>query len=289
MSGQLRKESVVAVKPDIFTYLEYRLFIKDAFNELKKNSLKLSYRTFAKTAGFSSPNFLQMVILGKRNLNSTYTIATAKAFKLNKQETEFFQNLVGYDQAKSFDEKNLFYQKILKNKRYAIIKTLDKSQYEFFSQWYLPVVRELLTHENYGGNDSWLADKIFPRITVAQVENAKNLLLKLGLVVYDEKSQKWSSVDAILSTDSESSYLALRNYHKASIQLAQNALEHFGPEQRDVRSVTLGLPKSAYKELKSRLENFWVELMDFAGAQQKTDEVYQVNLQLFPLTKERKL
>lgn len=276
------------MKPDIFTYLEYRSFLRAAFEALKAKSPGLSYRTFAKKAGFSSPNFLQMVIQGKRNLSSTYVVVAAKAFKLNKEETEFFQNLVGYDQARSHDEKNLFYQRILRNKRFTAIKTLDKSQYDFFSHWYIPVVRELLTHKDFHGDGAWIAERVFPRITVAQVESAKTLLENLGLIKRNADGDKWELSDSVITTDSEATHLAMRNYHMAAIQLAHDALKAFSPRERDVRSVTIGLSASAYAELKARLETVWKELMDFAGAQHQVDGVYQVNLQLFPLTRERK-
>ncbi len=282
------KDLVEQPLPDIYTYNEYRIFLKDSFEALKANSKKLSYRTFAKNAGFSSPNFLQMVIQGKRSFNFTHSIAVAKVFKLNKQESEFFQNLVGYDQAKSFDEKNTYYQKILRNKRYTTIKALDKSQYEFFSHWYIPAVRELMTHDDFKNNSSWIADKIYPRITVSQVESARTILQKLNLIAFDEIIQKWKFSNSVIRSESESSHLGLRNYHKSGIQLAQQALEKLDSNQRDIRSVTLGLPKSAFKDLKSRIESFWIELMDFAGSQTQTEEVYQINLQLFPLSKGRK-
>ncbi|MDB5102877.1 MAG: hypothetical protein JWP91_566 [Fibrobacteres bacterium] len=276
------------MKPDIFTYLEYRVFLKDAFEALKAGSPKLSYRTFASKAGFSSPNFLQMIIQGQRNLSSTYAVSAAKAFKLNRQETEFFQYLVGYDQAKSLDEKNLFYQKILKNKRYATVKTLDKSQYEFFSHWYIPVVRELLTHKDFTGESAWIAERIHPRITAAQADSAREILLKLGMVRLDEGTGKWRLTDAVVSTASEAAHLAMRNYHMAAIQLAHDSLKVFTPSERDVRSVTIGLSESAFGELKAKLENVWKEVLDFAATQQQADAVYQVNLQLFPLTRERR-
>ena len=276
------------MKPDIFTYLEYRIFLKDAFEAVKSASPRLSYRTFAKKAGFSSPNFLQQVIQGQRNLSSTYAIAAAKAFKLGRFETEFLQILIGYDQAKSHDEKNLFYQKVLKNKRYAAVKTLDKSQYEFFSHWYIPVVRELLTHKDFTGESAWIAERIHPRITAAQVDAAQQSLLKLGMIRWDEASGKWALTDAVISTDSETTHLAMRNYHMAAIQLAHDSLKTFGQGERDVRSVTIGLSGQAYGELKARLEAVWKEVLDFAATQHQADAVYQVNLQLFPLTREKK-
>ncbi len=272
-------------KPDIFKYIQYRAYLKDAFTAIQKASPRMSYRTFAKKAGFTSPNFLQMVILGKRNLSSTNAVVAAKAFKLNKQETDFFQYLVGYDQAKSLDEKNLYYQKILRNARYASAKYLDKSQYEFFTHWYIPVVRELLVHKEFDGSSGWIAERIFPRITIAQVDSAKTLLTNLDLVRLDPDSGRWRLVDTVVSTDSETTHLGIRNYHMAAIQLAHDSLKVFGPAERDVRSVTIGLSHEAYGELKSRIENVWKEVLEIAGTQRETDAVYQVNLQLFPLTR----
>ena len=38
--------------PDLFTYLDYRKFLQDAFEELKGSSPGFSHRLFAKKAGF---------------------------------------------------------------------------------------------------------------------------------------------------------------------------------------------------------------------------------------------
>ncbi len=276
------------MKPDIFTYLDFRLFLKDAFEALKAGAPRLSYRTFAKKAGFSSPNFLQMVIHGKRSLNSTYAIAAAKGFKLNKQETEFFQNLVGYGQSRNLDEKNLFYQRILRNKRYTAVKTLDKSQYDYYSHWYIPVIREMLIHKGFDGRSEWIAERIYPRITPAQVDSALALLQALDLVGKDPESGKWRQTDSVVATDSEATSLAIRNYHMAAIQLGHNSLKTFAQRDRDIRSVTIGLSEAGFADLKARLEIVWKEVLDFAGAQSEVEKVYQVNLQLFPLMRERK-
>jgi uncharacterized protein (TIGR02147 family) len=286
--GFYKPPSEFAMKPDIFTYLEYRSFLKDAFEFVKVAAPKLSYRTFAKRSGFSSPNFFQLVVQGKRNLSSANVVLVAKAFKLNKQEMDFFQNLVGYDQSQNVDEKNLYYQRILRNKHNTAIKSLDRSQYEFFSHWYIPVVREMLAHSLFNGESTWIAERIYPRITASQVESAKSIVLKMGLVQQNPASGKWTLIDAVIATDSEPSHLALRNYHMSAIQLAHDSLKAFSQKERDIRSVTIGLSKSAFVELKSRMEKVWLEILDFAGAQHEVENVYQVNLQLFPLTRERK-
>lgn len=276
------------MKLDIFNYLEYRLFLKESFELLQQSEKKLSYRTFGKKVGFTSPNFLQMIIQGKRNLNSSHCLLVAKAFSLNKQETEYFQNLVSYDQSRSFEEKNLCYQRILQSKHHTHFKTLDRHAYEYFSQWYYPVVRELLVHPESKGNSEWIAQRIFPRITVAKVEKAKKTLVELKLVRHDKISGHWQLNDNVIRSDSETSNLALSNYHASVIQLAHDSLKAFPQKERDIRSVTVGLSNLAYIELKTKMEKFWEEIMEFANTQNEVESVYQVNLQLFPLTREGK-
>ena len=276
------------MKPEIFAYLDFRLFLKEAFEALKAQSPRLSYRTFAKKAGFSSPNFLQQVIHGQRSLNSTYAVAAANAFKLNKQETDFFQDLVGYGQARNLDEKNLYYQRILKNKRHAAAKALDKSEYDYYNHWYIPVVRELLIHTGFDGRNEWIAERIVPRITTEQVENARALLERLHMVRQDPGTGKWQLTDSVVTTESEATSLALRNYHMSAIKLAHDSLKTFAQGERDIRSVTIGLSEAAFNELKGRLDTVWKEILEFAGMQTQVEKVCQVNLQLFPLMREKK-
>lgn len=277
------------MKPDLFTYLDFREFFRDAFRHLKEVSPRLSYRGFAKHAGFTSPNFLQLVIQGERNLSLANLVAAAKAFKLGKLETEFLQLLVGYGQAKTSDEKDHFYQKILRNKRFGSSRLLDRSQYGFFSHWYVPVIRELLTHKDFNGDSAWISERVFPRVTLAQVEGAKKILEDLDLVRWDAGSGTWKQTDTAVRTDTEPTHLALRNYHMAIIQIAHDSLRNFKSNERDIRSITLGLSEAGFQELKSRMEIIWRDLLDFAGTQVEVDKVYQVNLQLFPLVRERKV
>ncbi len=275
------------MKPNIFTYVEYRAFLKDAFAAMQAKDQNLSYRAFAKSARFTSPNFLQKVIQGQRKLNTTQVHVVANAFQLRPSEVEFFQALVGFDQARSPDEKKFFHQKLLGNKRATAIKALEKNQYEYFRHWYAPVVRELSVHPEFDGSPKWIADRIYPRITVAEVESTQQLLLSLGLIVRHAETGCLSLADSVVASDSEASHLALREYHQSAIRLAGESIKAFPPEERDIRAVTLGVSRQTYADLKIRLEAFWNEIMESAS-DQKIEQVCQVNLQLFPLTRENK-
>ncbi|MBD3391300.1 MAG: TIGR02147 family protein, partial [Chitinivibrionales bacterium] len=104
----------------------------------------------------------------------------------------------------------------------------------------------------------------------------------------DSRSDRWVQTDAVISTPSEVLSLAVTRYHRDMIALGRDAVERFGPSQRDIRSVTLGMSKEGYREVKRRLEAFWNDLLVFSETQGSQDTVYQVNMQLFPLTRDKK-
>ena len=116
-------------KPELFAYLDYRKFLKDAFEFMKAGDAKVSFRSFAKEAGYSSPNFLQLVIAGKRNLSPANLPGTVRTLRLNKQQSDFFANMVGFNQAEGFEEKNFHYQKMLRSQRYAEVSPIEKGQF----------------------------------------------------------------------------------------------------------------------------------------------------------------
>lgn len=272
-------------KPDIFAYLDYRKFLADAFAGLKAENPKASYRSFAKDAGYTSPNLLQLIIEGKRKLAQDQIPGTIRGLGLNKQQADFFTHLVGFDQAKGFEDKNFYYQKIVRSRRYADAKPIEKGQFEYFDQWYNPAVRELLTHKDFTGDLNWIARRIHPRVTLSQVEKSVELLQALGLIRREGNGGRFVQTDSIISTPAEVASLAVANYHRSVLKLASEAIEDFSQGQRDLRSVTLGIPKSAYPALKGKLENFWSDLLALSEAHSEVEEVLQINLQLFPLTK----
>ena len=272
-------------KPDLFVYLDYRKYLRDAFEAMKAKDRKTSFRSFAKEAGFTSPNFLQLVISGTRNLSSANLPGTLRALGLNKQESEFFANMVGFEQAEGFEEKNFHYQKMLRSRRYTETKPIEKGQYEYLEQWYNPVVREMLSHTDFTGDPAWIARRIQPALTVAQVEKSIELLNGLGMIRRNETDGKWLQAEPVISTPSEVESLAVANYHRSVLKLASDSIDAFSSGERDLRAVTLGIPKSAYPQIKRKMEELWREILSLSQAGGKVEEVYQVNLQVFPLTR----
>jgi uncharacterized protein (TIGR02147 family) len=270
--------------PNIFSYLDYRHYLGDVYQSLKEADPSFSFRSFAKMAGSSSPNFLQLIRDRKLNIQLSGVHALSQAVRLSAKERRFFEYMVAFDHARTHDEKDRCFRSILLAREYRQVRTLARSQYELFSHWYIPVVRELVIDPRGRGDPAWIGRRIIPAVSPAKVKKAVSVLASLGLVRRNEGGA-WEQTDRSVSTPSEVLSLAVTTYHKNVIAMASEALERFGPEERDFRSVTVGVSGEGYAEVKKRMGAFWKELLAFAETQKAAGRVYQVNMQLFPLSR----
>lgn len=270
--------------PNIFNYLDYRHFLNDYFSLLKEKDRSFSLRSFAKMAGSTSPNFLQLIRDRKLNIQPSALHILAESFGLSVKERRFFELIVAFDHAKTHDEKDRYFRSIMVTREYREIKSLDKRQYEFFSHWYIPVIRELIVDTLCNGDPVAIGEMIVPPVLPAKVKKGIDILESLGLVVRTPDGT-WAQSERSISTPSEVLSLAVTTYHKNVIALARESIERFDSTERDIRSVTLGISSAGYEEVKNRMEAFWKELLSFANTQETLDRVYQVNMQLFPLSK----
>lgn len=273
-----------ALKINLFNYLDYRTYLKDYYQAFKKSRAGFSFRTFSKRAGFTSPNFFQLVMEAKRNLTEESLVPFMKGLGFNKQEQEFFRNLVFFNQAKAHEVRDAYYQKLLQSKKFSQLKPIEKNQYDYCSGWYHSVVRELITVKDFDGTPEWLVGRISPAISVAQARGSLELLETIGFIKKTDQGH-WRQSSPLLSTGNEVTSLSLFNYHLNMLDLTKEVLHHVPAAQRDISSMTLGIKKENLPMLKKKVQEFRQEILKLVSTDTSPDEVVQLNMQLFPLTK----
>jgi uncharacterized protein (TIGR02147 family) len=271
--------------PDIYQYLDYRQYLVDVAEALRAQNPSFSYRAFARMAGHSSPNYLQLIRDRKLSVREEAIPRLVAALGLRKREADYLRTLIGFDHAATHEEKDEAFRAILNNRRYRSIKTLTKAQYEYFAHWYMPVVRELVIHPDYPDDPAWIAKRIIPPISEAKARKAVELLQKLGLIRRSTHGGDWEQAERVISTPAQVLSLAVARYHADMIRLGAEAIGRFKSADRDIRSVTLGLTPKGYREVKARMQAFWKELLAYAEMQRAPDGVYQINMQMFPMSR----
>jgi len=281
------RKDVMQPEP-IYTYRDYRMFLKDRFQQTKATNPVFSYRYFAKRAGYSSPNFLMLVIQGKRNLTEESIDRFSQALKLSARETKFFELLVNYAQAKDAERKQNYYQQLLAFPECARVRQLEKEQYEFLSTWYYPAILELVRLAEFQEDPNWIAGRLNHAVTPKQAREAIELLLKLKLLIRDEPG-KLEISDQPITTGEEAQFLAAYSYHEQVIAHARVALTEQTPEEREFGGMTMALSLEQLNKVKGMIRDFRKLVIHYLSKPQGDPTgVYQFNLQLFRLDAKEK-
>ncbi len=220
---------------------------------------------------------------GSATLPRALILKFAAALKLKKDEQDYFENLVHFNQAGTHEEKNNYYGKLISFKK-VCVDIIGRDQYEFYKEWYYSAIRELLNFYDFKDDYQALAKKLNPSIRPEQAKKAIKTLEKLGIIKKD-KNGYYRQTSALISTGEEFKSLNVWNFQTATIDLAREAINRHPKEHRDISTITLTLSEDSFKQAKAELDAVRKRLLGLAEKDKKVDRVYQINLQIFPLTK----
>jgi uncharacterized protein (TIGR02147 family) len=281
--GAMRK-SVKNKSVSIYTYTDFRLFIKDRYQFLKSNDRSMSYKRLGSSVGFTSPGFFTQIIQGKSKLPAAMVAGLCRALSLNKKEATYFELLVGYGQADTHKCKHEFFKKVI-NKNTEIARNIPPKWYVMFDKWYYTAIHEILFYYRFTGDYQELARKLSPSIAPSEARAAVELLEHLKLINKDAGGAYVRGGDDHLTTGFHPESVAINNYLLEMMRLAQQSIETCPADARSLSTVTVSLSEDGYHRLARELDEFRRRLMELAKEDSREDRLYQVNLQMFPLTR----
>jgi uncharacterized protein (TIGR02147 family) len=268
----------------IFEYSDFRDFLRDYYTYKKKHSRYFSYRHFAKIAGIKSPVFFKEVAEGKKKLSNNMIQKFCLALQFNEKEASYFKHLVLFNQARTGKEKQEYYVVLRSLETVKSEKALNADQYDYFSTWYNVVIRELVMLYDFHGNFELLAAMVRPSIKAKEVKASVELLLKLGLL-QKRPDGTYVQVDTAITIESGVAPLAVRQFNKAMAMHAVTAIDELPITERSISGVTVGISASMYDIINAEIASFKDRIVTLVSRDEKSDRVYQLNLQLFPLSK----
>lgn len=269
--------------PVIYNYLNYRLYLNDFFEEEKDKPNGITQALLMKKMNISSSGFVSNVLAGRSNLTKLQAEEIAMHLSLGKYERPYFLTLVEFNQAKYIEMKNELCDEL-----YAIrkikVKNLDKEQLSLFTEWYYVAIREMLNYMPVRDDFKLLAKSINPSIRPHQAKKALKELEKAGLIRQDDYGY-YKQVDKHVSAVKEIENLNIANFQLKTIELAKRSFEKNDIDERNISTMSLTLSKESYNDAVKEVERFRKSLAQIAKEEQKADQVYQCNIQLFPLSK----
>ena len=267
------------MKP-IVDYTDFRKYMRDFYEDRKLRSA-FSWREFSKNAGFSSPSYMKVVCDGKSKLSRIGVERTGAAMGLTGFEMDYFRAMVKFGQAETEEKKKAAYEEMLSIAKTYKVRTLEGDLFQYYDSWRNPVLRELAPIMP-GATPGEMAKMCYPEISALEVRESLDFLTKAGLLKREEGNFVQSETSVKGTTDA--TRLALRGMHREMSKLATPALE-LPKEERNFSGVTMGLSRESYRMIESVLEECRRKIVAIAAEEKNIEQVYRLNLQLFPLTR----
>jgi uncharacterized protein (TIGR02147 family) len=270
------------MKP-VIEYQDYHAYLSDYYEERKRTSA-FSWREFAKIAGFVSPSYLKDVCSGKTNLSKVTMGRVASAIGLVGHEVTYFEAMVQFGNAKTDEVKKKFLEQMQSIALDHKVRIVDKDAFEYYDSWKNPVVRELAPIMPCAMPGE-IAKMCTQEISALEVRKSLAFLERAGFLkqvgenvyVQTEKSVEGSK---------EGLPLAIRSMHREMGNLAVDSLDRFTANERNVTGVTMGIDRETYERIVHELDECRKRITAMAEECCNIKQVYRLNLQFFPLSKE---
>lgn len=269
--------------PDVLGYQDFRAYLRAYYAHAKGAGRGFSFRAFSKEAGFSSPNFLKLVMDGDRNLGPDGVARFAAALRLDPTRRRYFERLVDFCQARTPEERNDAFGRLRATRVWRRARRIDGDLYDYLSHWYYPAIREMAARPDFRDDPGWVGAQLVPPVRAAEAEEALRVLLRLGLLVRDADGRVGRG-EPTLTTGPEVQALAARNYHVQMLERAVAAIDLVPPDRRDLGAVTVCISRQAAAGLKREVQEFRRAVLARCDADDRPEVVYQLNIQLFPLS-----
>lgn len=274
-------------QPVIWSYLDYRKYLKSVYEHKKRETAgRFSYRLFSIKTGVASPNYLKLIVDGSRNLTYPHAKRVASFCGLSLQERDYFLALTRWNQSKKQDEKEALWANVLRKRSEVKGLELSTAQLAILTQSHTVAIFELLRVDPSLKNAEDIAKQMRAGVTKEEVEESLHQLVLAKVIKKVDDGYKVLQ-ESIRTTEDVPS-AGIRQFHKQVIEKALSAIETVPVSEREYISSTIAIKKSDLPKLKEHLREMRNLILSEAENTVSPEEVYQLNIQLFPLTINKK-
>jgi uncharacterized protein (TIGR02147 family) len=267
---------------NIYDYLSYREFLRDAVKKKKAENPNFSFRFIAQGLKLKSPTFFNWVLQGKKKLSNSLAHRVADLFKMSTKEKAFFMLLVQYANAKTQAEKAFYFDQIIAI-RIKKLSTVNPNQYAYYGEWYHSAIREILAVAPFSGDYKELASKLRPRISAKKAKASIEILEKLNLIKKTPKGTVTAG-NALLSTGDTWESDIIDNFQSDLLGFGKKAFDEIDKKERDVSNVFAGLSQENFKKVRLKIKELRHYILSLSQDDKDIEKIFLCNIQFFPIT-----
>lgn len=260
---------------DIFSFNDYRSFLKGVLAMRCERNVKYSLRAFARDLGVGAPR-LSEVLHGHRNFSTRTLSRIAERIGLVSLEIEYLEALAKLDDSKDETSRKVAQARLSRFRDRPHYAEIQKDFEGFLGAWYHMAIMELTDLSTFSMDPKWIAATL--HITQDEARDAIARLFRLNLLV--EEHGAYSKRFSNYATRHDVPSAAARNFHRQVLGLAKSALASQSQDEREFSSSMFVIDSARIPEAKLMLRRFRRDLaaLSTPGA---ADEVYALGTQFF--------
>jgi uncharacterized protein (TIGR02147 family) len=271
--------------PPLRTYSSYRAFLNDWYASKKRVRAGFSFRRFSSVLGLKSPNFMQLVLNGQRNISVDLAEKICEVVKLVGAEREYFLALVEFEQAKAEEERLRAEATLLSARKKLVSNQIDRARAAVVSEWYHMLVRELVFLPTFAESGAFVSAALNGLITPAQGEESLRLLCEAGFLVRDQSGKLRAQEIAIDTGDYVFSREAMEKHHGDTLIEWGRNLDRLDPKNQELGLLHIPISSEKLPELRERIRRFQDEIIGWLCEEKCPDRVVQLGTYLLPFAK----
>lgn len=271
----------IASPPNLFDYFDYREYLHDYYLFHKKKNVSYSYRLFARKAKLGSPNYLKLVVDGKRRITDRTLYQFARGLGLSRDEEKYFRELVMYQEVSDPDSKEQHLRSLLKyQEKQRTATPLRSDKIKLLLDWHHSVIRELVATKGFKEDPAWISRRLGGKITETQAKESVELLVRLHFVQRDSEGRLYQR-EPLLTTSDEVPSHVIRGLHRTYLRKAISSIFSVPMDKREMSGLIVSVPNHRLKEVKEEIKEFRRKLNRKYGMDSDGDEVYFIGLYFF--------
>jgi uncharacterized protein (TIGR02147 family) len=260
----------------------YRKWLEEEWTQRSERNPSYSMSAYARDLGLS-PASMSRVLNGEQGLSLDRAERIIKALELSETEAEQFRTEVAAHSSRSKLKKKLATAKLHQIQSETAVNV---EAFQQIGHWSAFAILESLELKSPPKEARDFAEKF--GISVNQAMNSLQALESLGLIKKGSRGQWQKNTQYVRGPDQIPNRL-VRNYHRTIISKAETALETVAIENRDFSSVIFSVNQADLAWAKEKILEFRKQLTSQLAKRSDKDSIYQLSIQLFPLTKEKSL
>lgn len=293
--------------PEIYNYISYREYLIDFVKTLRlHNKKRNSFRRINEVLGTGNDHGYIQKLLGLneecnsksstrntvKNITDTFIMRFSNdLLHLDNEKNEYFITMVRYEQTTLETEKNKLYQELCRlNDSAPTLITPD--EYKLFRSWYMLALRVILDVVDYpagGETVASIGEKMNPPISETKVTEAIGLLLKTGMIAEDDNGN-YRPTDKRITTGTDADAKIIKDWQHDYFKIALKTFHQTGTLKPSYWTNTISCSRSCIDQIETLTKDFIKQIDLLVCSEKKKPEVvYHMNLQVFPLLKEKPL